>query len=563
MAYPLDRRAFLVRSLAASAALAAAPGRLLAQDDPGSELDPEVVAKAQALADLQFTEEERVLMASGVDQHLAALRAVRELQLPNEVPPALRFVPDAGLPSRPRRPEEPRAGRRGAAELFVPRRASLREEDLPFAPVHVLAAFVRHGDITSTRLTQLCLERLKRLDPTLEFVVTLTEERALDQAARADREIAQGRYRGPLHGIPWGAKDILAVADYRTTWGAMPYRDQHLQTTAEVVRRLDDAGAVLVAKTTVGALAWGDVWFGGTTRNPWNPEQGSSGSSAGSASTVAAGAVPFALGSETLGSLVSPSTRCGVTSIRPTFGRVPRSGCMALSWSMDKIGPMTRSVADAALVLDVIQGSHLDDPDAVDRPLTWDWDPRDLTVGVVQSAFDQDRPQKALDDAVLDVLRRQGMRLVPLELPEFPARELLVILEVEAAAAFEQLTVSNRDDELVRQVEAAWPNVFRAAHLVSAVQLVQAQRARTRLMQEFHRALAEVDVYVCPSFGAGSLTMTNLTGHPAVVLPNGFTEEGSPTSITFTGRLFEEGKVCAVARAYQDATDWHRRHPDV
>jgi Asp-tRNA(Asn)/Glu-tRNA(Gln) amidotransferase A subunit family amidase len=394
-------------------------------------------------------------------------------------------------------------------------------------------------------------------------MITLTEERALEQAARADEEISKSRYRGPLHGIPWGAKDLLAVEGYPTTWGAAPYRDQVIESTAEVVRRLDDAGAVLVAKTSVGALAWGDVWFGGQTRNPWNPEQGSSGSSAGSASAVGAGALWFALGTETLGSIVSPCTRCGVTGIRPTFGRVPRTGCMALSWGMDKIGPIARNVADAAYVLQAIRGADGVDRDCVSVPL--DWKPTrsasGMRFGYDASAFDREAADGERDRQVLTDLESSGMKLQPLELPELPVNDMLVILEVEAAAAFDELTRTNRDDELTRQVEQAWPNVFRAAQLVPAVQYVQAQRARTQLAERFEEALGKVEGYVTPSFEGSSLRTTNLTGHPTVVMPHGFRDDGTPTSISFVGRNYREGHLIAVAGAWQNVTDWHRQRP--
>ena len=407
------------------------------------------------------------------------------------------------------------------------------------------------------------LARLKRLDPVLKCVVTLTEERAREQARRADAEIAQGRYRGPLHGIPYGLKDLLAARGYRTTWGAEPYVDQHLDFDAAVVEKLEAAGAVLAAKLSVGALAWGDVWFGGMTRNPWNTEEGSSGSSAGPAAAVAAGLVGFAIGTETWGSIVSPCTRCGVTGLRPTFGRVSRRGAMALSWSMDKIGPIARTVEDCALVFAAIHGADPRDPSAVDYPFNWDAGRRaaDLRVGYVRSAFAAERENKAQDEAALQVLRGLGIQLVPLELPDLPIMPMQVILQAEAAAAFDDLTRSGRDNLLARQVRDAWPNTFRVSRLVPAVEYVQANRVRTLAMRQMHAALQELDAYVCPSFEGDNLLLTNLTGHPCVTVPNGRTEKGSWPSLTFMGKLYGEAEALLLAKAYQDATEWHTLRP--
>ena len=406
---------------------------------------------------------------------------------------------------------------------------------------------------------------MKEHGPTLECVVTLTEDLALKQAARADREIAAGKYRGPLHGIPYGAKDLLSVEDYRTTWGATPYKNQMIDDNAAVVKRLEEAGAVLVAKLTLGALAWGDVWFGGKTKNPWNLEEGSSGSSAGSGSATAAGLVAFAIGTETWGSIVSPSTRCGVTGLRPTFGRVSRAGAMALSWSMDKIGPMCRTVEDCAMVFNTIYGPDGQDQSVVDLPFNYrrEVDFSNLRFGYFKSAFDEDYPTKENDEKVLDVLKGLGADLVPFDLPDFPVENLSFILSAEAAAAFDELTLSKEDALLVRQERRAWPNVFRASRFIPAVEYIQANRARHMLQQEMAEKMKTVDLYVTPSFGGNNSLLTNLTGHPCVVVPNGFKENGSPTSISFIGQLYDEGTILAVAKAYQDATDWHNQHPSM
>ncbi len=526
--------------------------------DPPADLTDEQLAAAAAVVGLDFTAPERALLREDVQEHRAAYAAIRGVPLDNSVPPALRFDPrlpgtEIDLPARPAAPPN-----------MVPAPPVPDDlEELAFAPVTHLAALLRAGQIRSVALTEMYLERLKRYDPLLHCVVTLTEERALAQARAADAEIAAGHARGPLHGIPWGAKDLLAVRGFPTTWGATPYRDQVLDLDATVVERLDAAGAVLVAKLSLGALAWGDVWFGGTTRNPWNLAQGSSGSSAGSAAAVGAGLVGFALGTETYGSIVSPATRCGVSGLRPTFGRVSRHGAMALSWSLDKIGPLARSVEDCALILAAIVGPDGHDPTVADLPFAWnpDVDLRDLRIGYLEAAFAEEHEGKALDEAVLDVLRGLGADLIPMDLPDYPIDALGIILAAEAAAAFDDLTRSDRDDLLERQGRHAWPNEFRAARLIPAVEYIQANRVRTLVMQAMAERMARVDVYVAPSYGAHNLLLTNLTGHPAVVLPNGFTPAGTPASITFTGRLYDEATVLAVAHAYQAATDFHRQHP--
>jgi Asp-tRNA(Asn)/Glu-tRNA(Gln) amidotransferase A subunit family amidase len=539
----------------------------------GGEITPDVLARAEDLIGLELTPEERQLMLEGLVELREDYAAIRSVPLPNAVPPAFAFDPEAaaGRGAPPVAPRPARRARPAPAELP----ADLSDPaSLAFQPLSVLARLLEARRLTSVALTRLCLERLRRFDPVLHCVVTLTEERALAQAERADREIAAGRYRGPLHGIPWGAKDLMAASGYPTTWGAMPFRDQVLPEDATVVRRLDEAGAVLVAKLTVGALAWGDVWFGGKTRSPWNPEQGSSGSSAGSAAAVAAGLVPFALGTETYGSIVSPAYRCGATGLRPTFGRVSRHGVMALSWSMDKVGPLCRTAEDTALVLDAIHGADGLDPSAVDRPFPWvpGRDPRSLRVGFVPELFEEEPPEDAPDTAreqrrldleALDALRAAGVELLPVALPDRPVGALSLILTAEAAAAFDELTRSGRDDLLVRQEENAWPNVFRQGRFIPAVEYVNANRVRTLLARDFEELFRRVDVYVTPAYGGANLLATNLTGHPMIALPNGFRADGSLGSITFTGALFGEADLLTVAEAYQRATPHHTRHPDM
>jgi Asp-tRNA(Asn)/Glu-tRNA(Gln) amidotransferase A subunit family amidase len=560
----LTRRRFLAYFSAIGLSSTLLPGILWArlQGQEAPRLTKEMLAEAEKLAGLEFSDAEREMMLEGLERRLRSYDALRAVTLPNSVPPALYFRPvPAGMTIG--------RGRRGSRRSAVrAERVPSDLEELAFWPVTRLARLLESRRVTSTQLTQMYLTRLRRYGPKIECVVTLTEETALAQARRADQELAARRYRGPLHGIPWGAKDLLAVQGYPTTWGAEPYAEQVIEGNAAVVARLEEAGAVLVAKLALGALAMGDVWHGGLTRNPWNYEQGSSGSSAGSAAATAAGLVGFAIGTETLGSIVSPCTRCGVTGLRPTFGRVSRAGAMALSWSMDKIGPICRSVEDCALVLAAICGPDGLDLSVEDLPFAWDarLDVRRLCVGYVKSAFEQERERqeewKALDEETLGVLRSTGIELIPIELPaDLPIGAMRIILNAEAAAAFDDLTRSNRDDLLKRQDEDAWPNAFRQARFIPAVEYIQANRVRTLAMQAMAELMSGVDVYVAPSFIGNNLLLTNLTGHPCVVLPNGFRQDGTPTSISFTGRLFGEAETLAVARAYQEATDFHLRRP--
>jgi Asp-tRNA(Asn)/Glu-tRNA(Gln) amidotransferase A subunit family amidase len=551
-------------------ALALAGTAVLAAGDAAGPITRRVLMRAEKVIGLIFTDDERELMLDGLNERLRSFEAIRGISLPNSVAPAIQFNPLG-----PGETIEPGDGDPGDGEpvrsRVAPPPVPADLEEIAFLPVTQLAELIRTRAVTSVELTRMYLERIRRLDPHLKAVVTLTEDLALKQAARADREIAAGRYRGPLHGIPWGAKDLLATRGIPTTWGATPFKDQIIDDDATVVRRLEEAGAVLVAKLTLGALAWGDVWFGGRTNNPWNLEEGSSGSSAGPGAATAAGLVGFSIGSETWGSIVSPASRCGTTGLRPTFGRISRHGAMALSWTMDKLGPMCRSVEDCALVFEAIHGPDGRDPTVVEAPFRWnaDLDVRTLRVGYVRSLFeaapaeDDDPESRANDLAALDALRGMGIDLVPIELPNLPVDALSLILSAEAGAAFDELTRSGRDDLLERQIEDAWPNVLRQARLIPAVEYIQANRIRSLLMSRMADILREIDVYVAPSFGGDNLLLTNLTGHPAVVLPNGFRENGTPTSITFTGRLFGEDRLLALARAYQEATGFHLKHPPI
>ena len=507
------------------------------------------------LAGLEFTQTERDTFLSTLMVLKGRYDTLRTVDLPNSVPVPLYF--DPRIPGQ----DIPKGREKYLIQEFPTKRPETIEE-CAFYTIGQLAHLIRTQQVTSLELTTMYLDRLKRHGPTLECVVTLTEELALKQARRADKNIQTGRYLGPLHGIPYGAKDLLAVQGYKTTWGAMTHKDQVLDETATVVKKLEDAGAVLVAKLPLGALAWGDVWYGGKTRNPWNTEQGSSGSSAGPGSATAAGLVAFAIGSETWGSIVSPATRNGVTGLRPTFGTVSKAGAMALAWSMDKLGPMCRSVDDCALVYSIIKGTDGKDHSVVDVPFQVPTKKalKALRIGYIESAFN-DTSTTDNDRAVLVRLKELGFTLFPIELPEFPTTSLGFLLNVEAAAAVDELTRTNKDDELVRQVKWAWPNKFREARHVPAVEYIQANRARIVLNQKMSELFKNIDIYVAPSFWGDNLLRTNLSGHPCVVLPNGFNKKGSPTSISFMGDLYKDGEVVAVAHAYQRGTGWHKKYP--
>ena len=547
---------------------------LLAQVAEQGTVTVEMIRQAEWITGMEFSDQERELMLR-VSGNLDRYAELREVPLDPEVPPALAFDPAPWVGNDAR-------GSRGAVEMTES--AAVRRPDssegLAFATVTELAALVRTRQVSSVELTRLYLDRLRRYDPVLHCVITYTEELALNQAEKADREIAAGRYRGPLHGIPWGAKDNLAVPGYRTTWGAMPYKDQVLSQKATVAARLEEAGAVLVAKLSKGAFG-GDVWFGGQTRNPWNPERRSGGSSAGSAAATAAGLVGFSIGTEARGSIVWPSRNCGVTGLRPTFGRVSQYGTAPGGWSTRKVGPIARSVEDCALVLHAIHGADGLDPWAKDRPFHWPLrrDVRSLRVGYVESLFELDRTESSDPEEVkaaqrewqelnwrtLEVLRELGIELIPINLPDrYPVSAALsLIMNAESATGFDELTRSGRDDLLVRGPNAG----ILGGQLIPAVEYIRANRIRTLVMEEMERLMSEVDVYVSPSGTEDSdINHTNLTGHPAVVLPNGYGFRSLPRSsgvngIMFTGKLYGETELLALAHAYQQATDFHLRRP--
>jgi Asp-tRNA(Asn)/Glu-tRNA(Gln) amidotransferase A subunit family amidase len=527
------------------------------------QADPKVTADianyASKVFGIEFSAAERDSMTDNLNDQLQGFERVRKISLSNDVPSALLFNP---VPVGFTFEKIPKP-------LILSNLKNIKlpqvQDSLAFFTVSELGYLLKTKQVSSVELTQFFIARLKKYNPTLLNVVTITEDLALQQARRADTEIKQGRYRGALHGIPYGAKDLLAKQGYPTTWGSNIYRNQMLPYDATVIQKLEQAGAVLVAKMSVGEFAWGDVWFGGMTRNPWNTQTGASGSSAGSGSAVAAGCLPFAIGTETLGSIVSPATVNGVTGLRPTFGRVSRFGAMALSWSMDKIGPMARSVEDCALIFNVIRGT--DGKDATVKDLPFNYAPlktlKGIRIGFLKKAFGGNYPNRTNDSLSLQKLRELGAELVPFELPAYPVNDLTVTIGVEGGAAFDELTRSNQDDQMVRQGKNAWPNEFRSARFIPAVEYVQAQRVRTKMIQDLYQVLQkqQFDVYITPTYAGGNLTYTNLSGHPSVCLPNGFTKNGLPTSITFSAQLYAEAKLLGVAKMLQDATNWHKMHP--
>jgi Asp-tRNA(Asn)/Glu-tRNA(Gln) amidotransferase A subunit family amidase len=484
---------------------------------------------------------------------------MRKVDISNSVAPAMVFNPVPGWLDI--------NTRQNKIKWNIPEDVDLpgNKAELAFYSVPELASLLKSGKISSVELTRFYLDRLKKYGDTLKCVITLTEDLALEQARKADEEISSGKYRGLLHGIPYGLKDLIQVEGYKTTWGAAPYKEQQLDGNATVYKNLEAAGAVLVAKLSMGALAWGDVWYGGVTKNPWDMEQGSSGSSAGSASATAAGLVGFSIGTETWGSIVSPSTRCGVTGLRPTFGRVSRAGAMALSWTMDKIGPICRTAKGCAIVLDAIKGSDKIDLTVKDYPFNFNGntDITKLKVAYVKDLFKRDYYGRSHDSLTLKTFRSMGVEMEAIELPDsIPVNALNFILNAEAAAAFDKLTRSNHDDELTRQIKNAWPNVFRSARFIPAVEYIQANRLRRILMDEVNRLFRDYDVVITPSYGGNQLLMTNLTGHPCVVVPNGFDEEGHPVSISFIGNLYREGPLLEMANAFQEATEHEDKHPE-
>ncbi len=515
-------------------------------------------SKIEPFYDLNFTQAERDSLFGGLQNYQKSFEAIHQFKLGNNIPMSLVFDP---LPVGMQIDTQQKP-----LDWGLPKEVNLpaNKEELAFYPVYKLATLIKTKKISSVELTQLYLRRLKKYSDTLQCSITLMEEWALKQAQKADEEISKGKYRGLLHGVPYGIKDLLSVDGVETTWGAAPYKGQVFNETATVVKKLEEAGAVLLVKLTLGALAMGDIWYGGVTKNPWNLKDGSSGSSAGSSSATVAGLVAFAIGTETLGSIVSPATRCGASGLRPRYGRVSRHGAMALSWSMDKIGPICRSVLDCAIVLETIRGT--DGLDSHVRNASFNYAAKTpikkLKVGYLKTLFDAEYPTKANDQKTLDILKSLGVELIPVELPaNIPVAAVRLMLTAEAAAAFDELTRSNRDSLMTDQRRFAWPNTFRTARFIPDVEYINASRIRYQLIQDYYSKTKDFDVIVTPSFGGTQLLTTNLTGHPCVVVPNGFTDKGNPTSISFLGKLFGEASVVSLAHAYQQASEWEEMVP--
>ena len=518
----------------------------------------EDIAVAEKFLDLTFTEPERDSMLAEVTDNLLSIKAVHSQHLDNWVAPVLYFNP---LPSNFKMQKGQKPILWSAPKMSMP----VNKADLAFYTIPKLAQLIKTKKISSVELTKFFIERIKQYSDTLHCTISITEETALQQAKQADDELAKGKYRGILHGIPYGVKDLIAVKGTKTTWGAAPYKNQMIDQTATVVEKLNKAGGVMVAKLTLGALAMGDIWFGGKTRNPWNLLRGSSGSSAGSASAVVAGLVPFAIGSETLGSIVSPSTECGATGLRPTFGRVSRYGAMTLCWSLDKLGPITRYAEDAAIVLSIISGSDGLDRTVIDAPFNFNTsiDIKKLRIGYPTNVFDSLNKTRS-EWKTLETLEKMGAKLIPMEFKTSVSPKIIdLILMGECAAAFDEMTRTNLDDELTMQTKNAWPNAFRSARLLPAVDYVNANRLRSKMIEEVDAIMKNFDVIVTSNFGVNQLQITNLTGHPVVVMPNGFLSDGRPSSITFLGNLFDEATILSLAKAYQDATDFEEKHPEM
>ena len=565
----VNRRRFIAYFSSIGLGATLMPGALLAQAQDAQVITLGMVDEAARIAGLTLSPDAEKRIADSLSRRgslLANYQALRDLKLGNDTPLAIVFNPL--LPGM-KLPPDRKTFKWSKPEAAKPK----TDEDLAFLPLTHLARLIEKRVIKSLDLTKLYLERLKKYDPILHCVVTLTEELALKQAAQADAEIAGGKYRGPLHGIPWGAKDLLAVKGYKTTFGASPYKDQVIDVDSTVFTRLTEAGAVLLAKLTLGALAQGDRWFGGQTKSPWDPTSGSSGSSAGPASTTAAGLVGFSIGSETRGSIMSPASRCGVTGLRPTFGRVSRYGAMALSWTMDKIGPICRTAEDCALVLKAINGPDGKDPHVIAAPFDWDAtrDVRKLRVGYIKTDYEGDIPDdpknpdrvqrqrenRKFNVEALAVFKALGVNPIPIELPKVSSGDMDFILTTEAAAAFDELIRSDKLDLMSAEPErSSWVGSFRLHRFVPAVEYIQANRARYRLMQEFAKVFDKIDLFIGSSLG-----VTNMTGHPEISLPSGFDSKGQPASLRLTGRLFGEEDMLLLARAFQGKTDHHLKRP--
>lgn len=527
------------------------------QSDTISKIDIQTAARVIAL---DFTEPEQDSMLRDVRDNRKEYIKMRSLSLGNDVPMSLWQSPV--LPGMQFNTKQLPVLWNIPANVNLPK----NKADLAFYSILQLASLIKYKKISSVDLTTFFIERIRKYGDTLQCVITVTEEMAMQQAKAADAEMAKGKYRGPLHGIPFGLKDLFAVKGTKTTWGAAPYKDQTIEEDSYVYTKLKDAGAVLVAKFTLGALAMGDWWYGGRTKNPWNLNFGSSGSSAGSASATVAGLVPFAIGTETLGSIVSPSTACGATGLRPTFGSISRSGGMTLSWSLDKIGPICRSAEDAAVVFNYIHGTDGKDASAVNMPFNYSIkkDIKKLRIGYAKNYFDRIRDTSANEWKVLKAFEKMGVQLIPVIFPDsavYTFDMVGIIIGAESAAAFDQLTVSGLDDQLTRQNKNDWPNSFRTSRLIPAVEYINANRHRYLLMQKMNSFFETVDLVITPTFAGSQLAITNLTGHPALCMPTGFNQRKLPTSISFIGKLYDEATLLQIGKLFQDITSWDDVHP--
>ena len=520
----------------------------------------ELIQKTARIYDLEYSNAEADSLFDNLNNYTQLIKGMHKTLPTNDIPYPFAFNPVPYGIIKPRTPQT----------VSLPIRTDVQlpknKNELAFYSIPELAGLIRSKKLTSVELTIFFIERLKKWGDTLESVISLTEDTAMAQARRADEEIKNGKYRGLLHGIPYGLKDLFAVKGYKTTWGSTPYKDQFIDEDSYVYKKLRDAGAVLCAKLSLGALAFNNKWFGGETKNPWNLKQGSSGSSAGSAASVVAGLLPFTIGTETLGSIVSPSTRCGATGLRPTFGSISRSGAMVLCWSLDKAGPICRSAEDCAIVFNYIKGTDGKDYGAVDKPFNYTGkaDLKKLKIAYADNYFKRLAPD-APERKVLEVYKSLGADLKAVDFPDssvYPVNLISLILNAESAAAFDELTRTNRDDLIERQDKGFWPNSFRAARLIPAVEYINANRYRYNLCKAVNDFMKDYDVVIVPSFAGRQLSITNLTGHPVVVMPMGFNQNGSPLSITLIGNLYDEATILAAAKAYQDKTDFNKKHPE-
>ncbi len=511
------------------------------------------------LYDLNFTEPEADSMLDNIEDLTKNYQALHKTLPTNDIPYPFAFDP------LPHGEKIPAKQDKIVWDVSNNMQMPANKNELAFYSIMQLASLVKNKKLTSVELTKFFIARLKKWGDTLQSVITLTEDLAMQQAKQADEEISKGNYKGPLHGIPYGLKDLFAVKGYKTTWGSTPYKDQVIDEDSYVYTQLKNAGAVLCAKLSLGALAYNNKWFGGETKNPWNLKQGSSGSSAGSAASVVAGLLPFTIGTETLGSIVSPSARCGATGLRPTFGSISRSGAMVLCWSLDKAGPICRSAEDDAIVFYYLKGTDGKDAGAIDR--AFNYNPKvnfsKLKIAYADNYFKQ-LDQGAQEWKVIEVFKSLGANVQPVVFPDsvlYPVNLISIILNAESAAAFDELTRTNRDDLIERQDKGFWPNSFRVARTIPAVEYINANRYRYNLCKGMYNYMKDYDVLIVPTFSGSQLSITNLTGNPCITLPTGFNKTGSPVSITLIGKLYDEATILAAAKAYQDKTNFNKMHP--